>query len=130
MLNKAAKPDTNIAPFSKTQPVGVSLADHYAAFAAKIEEYKMAIYDRTKKFAPNFMVVASDIMPILSFVPVLQAASVSEITGTYFAGTINGIKVSVSPMLERGKFVFGVNQGAMQASCAVYAPLDDYALVA
>lgn len=45
MLNKAAKPDTNITPFSKTQPVGVSLADHYAAFAAKIEEYKMAIYN-------------------------------------------------------------------------------------
>ena len=45
MLNKAAKPDTNITPFSKTQPVGVSLADHFAAFAAKIEEYKMAIYN-------------------------------------------------------------------------------------
>ena len=68
------------------------------------------------------MVVASDIMPILSFVPGFQAASVSEINGPYFAGTINGIKVFVSPMLERGKFFFGVNQGAMQASCAVYAP--------
>lgn len=122
MLYEAAKPDTNITPFSKTQPVGVSLADHYAAFAAKIEEYKMAIYDRTKKFAPNFMVVASDIMPILSFVPGFQAASVSEINGPYFAGTINGIKVFVSPMLERGKFFFGVNQGAMQASAGVYAP--------
>ena len=86
MLYKAAKPDDKITPFSKTQPVGVSLADHYAAFAAKIEEYKMAIYDRTKKFAPNFMVVASDIMPILSFVPGFQAASVSEINGPYFAG--------------------------------------------
>lgn len=82
----------------------------------------MAIYDRTKKFAPNFMVVASDIMPILSFVPGFQAASVSEINGPYFAGTINGIKVFVSPMLERGKFFFGVNQGAMQASAGVYAP--------
>lgn len=122
MLYEAAKPDTNITPFSKTQPVGVSLADHYAAFAAKIEEYKMAIYDRTKKFAPNFMVVASDIMPILSFVPGFQAASVSEINGPYFAGTINGIKVFVSPMLARGKFFFGVNQGAMQASAGVYAP--------
>ena len=82
----------------------------------------MAIYDRTKKFAPNFMVVASDIMPILSFVPGFQAASVSEINGPYFAGTINGIKVFVSPMLERGKFFFGVNQGAMQGSAGVYAP--------
>ena len=46
----------------------------------------MAIYDRTKKFAPNFMVVASDIMPVLSFVPGFQAANVTEINGPYFAG--------------------------------------------
>ena len=78
--------------------------------------------DRTKKFAPNFMVVASDIMPILSFVPGFQAASVSEINGPYFCGTINGIKVFVSPMLERGDFFLGVNQGAMQAAAGVYAP--------
>lgn len=122
MLKEAATPATNIANFQKTQPVGVSLADHYAAFAAKIEEYKMAIYDRTKKFAPNFMVVASDIMPILTFVPGFQAATISEINGPYFAGSINGIKVFVSPMLESGEFFFGVNQGAMQASAGVYAP--------
>ena len=122
MLFGAAQADANIASFSKTQPVGVSLSDHYAAFAAKIEEYKMAIYDRTKKFAPNFMVVASDIMPILSFVPGFQAASISEINGPYFAGTINGIKVFVSPLLERGNLFLGVNQGAMQAAAGVYAP--------
>ena len=122
MLRENAVEDTNIKHFSKTQPVGVSLADHYAAFAAKIEEYKMAIYDRTKKFAPNFMVVASDIMPVLSFVPGFQAANVTEINGPYFAGTVNGIKVFVSPMLERGEFFLGVNRGAMEASCGVYAP--------
>ena len=82
----------------------------------------MAIYDRTKKFAPNFMVVASDIMPVLSFVPGFQGANVTEINGPYFAGTINGIKVFVSPMLERGEFFLGVNRGAMEASCGVYAP--------
>ena len=111
-----------ITPFSKTQPVGVSLSDHFAAFAAKIEEYKMFIYQQTKKFAPNFMVVASDIMPILSFVPGFQAAAINEINGPYFAGTINGIKVFVSPMLEAGNFFLGVNQGAMQASAGVYCP--------
>lgn len=122
MLKTAAVADETIKNFSKTQPVGVSLADHYAAFAAKIEEYKMAIYDRTKKFAPNFMVVASDIMPILSFVPGFQAATISEINGPYFAGTINGIKVFVSPMMDKGELFLGVNQGAMQASAGVYAP--------
>lgn len=122
MLYDAAPDAPAIASFSKTQPVGVSLADHYAAFAAKIEEYKMFIYDQTKKFAPNFMVVASDIMPVLSFVPGFQAVNISEINGPYMAGTINGIKVFVSPALTAGDFFFGVNQGALQASAGVYAP--------
>lgn len=122
MLLEAAPTTTEIASFSKTQPVGVALSEHYAAFAAKIEEYKMFIYRQTKKFAPNFMVVASDIMPILTFVPGFQAASINEINGPYFAGSINGIKVFVSPALEMGDFFLGVNQGAMQASAGVYAP--------
>ena len=46
----------------------------------------MALYDRTKKFAPDYMVVASNIMPVLSFVPGFQAASISGINGPYMAG--------------------------------------------
>lgn len=122
MLYQAAPTDANIASFSKTQPVGVSLADHYAAFAAKVEEYKMSIYKQTNKFVPNFMVVASDIMPVLSFVPGFQAASINEVNGPYFAGSLNGIKVFVSPMLGTGEFFLGVNQGALQAAAGVYAP--------
>ena len=75
-----------ITPFSKTQPIGVSLADHYAAFAAKIEEYKLQIYNVTKKFSPNFMVCSSDLMPILTFVPGFSAASVGDVNGPYYAG--------------------------------------------
>lgn len=121
VASESATP-TGITPFSKTQPVGVSLADHYAAFAAKVEEYKMALYDRTKKFAPDYMVVASNVMPVLSFVPGFSAASISGINGPYMAGTFNGMKVFVSPALPAGKFFFGVNQGALQASAGVYAP--------
>ena len=124
MLHDAAPAvdETEVAPFSKTQPVGVSLADHYAAFAAKLEEYKMKIYDVTKKFTPNFMVVASDVMPIIQFVPGFQAASIGEVNGPYMAGTLNGLKVFVTPNIKPGEFFLGVNQGAMQASAGVYAP--------
>lgn len=111
-----------ITPFSKTQPVGVSLADHYAAFAAKLEEYKMALYDVTKKFTPNFMVIAPDVLPVITFVPGFQAANVGEVNGPYFAGTLNGLKVYVTPNIEPGEFFLGVNQGAMQAAAGVYAP--------
>ena len=122
MLYNAAPTDATIASFSKTQPIGVALSEHYAAFAAKVEEYKMSIYRKTNKFVPNFMVVASDIMPILSFVPGFQAASINEVNGPYFAGSLNGIKVFVSPMLGAGEFFLGVNQGALQAAAGVYAP--------
>lgn len=118
----AAENPTGIADFSKTLPIGVNMADHYASFAAKVEELKQVLYMRTKKFVPNFMLAAADIMPVLNFVPGFQAASVSDINGPYFAGTFNGIKVYVTPNIESGKFVLGVNQGAMQASAGVYAP--------
>lgn len=122
MLIDAATAVPTIADFSKTLPVGVNLADHYAAFAAKIEEYKMALYDRTKKFTPNFMLCASNLMPVIQFVPGFQAASVSDINGPYFAGTLAGLKVFVTPNIEAGKFILGVNQGAMQAAAGIYAP--------
>lgn len=118
----AATNPTGVADFSKTLPVGVNMADHYASFAAKIEELKQVVYMRTKKFVPTFMLAAADIMPVLNFVPGFQAASVSDISGPYFAGTLNGIKVYVTPNIASGKFVLGVNQGAMQASAGVYAP--------
>ena len=121
MLLNAA-PGSTIADFSKTQPVGVSLADHYAAFAAKLEEYKMALYQKTKKFTPNFMVVASDVMPVLNFVPGFQPANVSDVNGPYFAGTLAGLKIFVTPNIGAGQFFLGVNQGAMQAAAGVYAP--------
>lgn len=121
MLIDAAQ-TTSVADFSKTLPVGVNLADHYAAFAAKLEEYKMKLYDRTKKFVPNFMLVASDVMPVIQFVPGFQAASVSDINGPYFAGTLAGLKVFVTPNIDAGTFVLGVNQGAMQAAAGIYAP--------
>ena len=122
MLYEAAQADANIADFSKTPGVGVSMPEWYAGFAAKIEEYKMSVYQKTKKFVPNFMVVASDVMPVLAFVPGFQAANINEVNGPYFAGTYNGIKVFVSPMLPTGEFFFGVNQGALQAAAGVYAP--------
>lgn len=122
MLHDAAPVAVSIASFSKTQPVGVSLADHYAAFAAKLEEYKMALYNTTKKFTPNFIVVAPDVMPIIQFVPGFQAASIGEVNGPYLAGTLNGLKVFVTPNMDSGEFFLGVNQGAMQAAAGVYAP--------
>lgn len=108
--------------FNKVVPYGISMMEHYAAFAAVVEQAKQKVYDRTKRFMPNYMLVASDLLPILTFVPGFKAASTSNVNGPYMAGTFNGMKVFVTPNIAAGKFVLGVNGNDMMSSAAVYAP--------
>ena len=108
--------------FNKVQPYGVSLRDHYAAFAEVIEKGKQIIYDRTKRFAPTYMLIASSVLPILTLCEGFKAASLRAINGPYFAGTFNGLKVFVTPNIAADRFVLGVNGEDMMSSVAVYAP--------
>lgn len=108
--------------FNKTVPAGVSKAEHYEGFSEAVEIGKQKIYDATKRFAPNYMLIASNILPILTFIKGFKAAPTSNINGPYFAGTLNGIKVFVTPNIAAGKFVLGVNGDDMMSSAAVYAP--------
>lgn len=103
-------------------PGGVSKAEHYEGFSEVIEVGRQIVYDRTKRFAPNYMIIASDILPILTFMKGFSAAPTGQINGPYFAGTLNGLKVYVSPAIKRGRFLLGVNGDDMMSSVAVYAP--------
>ena len=51
-----------------------------------------------------------------------KAAPAGQINGPYLAGTINGLKVFITPNLEKGTFVVGCNGSDMMSSAAVYAP--------
>jgi hypothetical protein len=108
--------------FNKTLPVGVSKMEHYEGFAEVIETASQIIYDRTKKYGANFMVIASNIKPILSLMRGWKAASTGKINGPYFAGTLNGIKVYVSPAIDAGRYFLGFNGDDLITSPAVYAP--------
>ena len=108
--------------WSKTLPVGVSKAQHYEGFAEILEIAKQKIYDATKKFAPNYVICASNLLPVLSVITAYKAAPTGAINGPYFAGTINGLKVFVTPNIEPGKFIVGCNGSDMMSSAAVYAP--------
>ena len=68
------------------------------------------------------MLIASNILPILTFIKGFSAAPAGKINGPYFAGTLNGLKVFVTPNIEPNKFVIGVNGDDMMSSAAVYAP--------
>ena len=118
---KTAEEDIKLT-WKRNIPVGVSKAEHYEGFAEVIEVGRQIIYDRTKRFAPNYMLIASDVLPILTFMKGFQAAPAGQINGPYFAGTLNGLKVFVSPAIDKGRFLLGVNGDDMMSSVAVYAP--------
>lgn len=108
--------------WSKTLPVGVSKREHYAGFAEVLEIARQRIYDATKKFAPNYMICASNILPVLSMMDSFEAAPAGAINGPYLAGTIGSLKVFISPAMAPGKFAVGVNGNDMMSAVAVYAP--------
>ena len=84
LINSAAE-DAELV-WSKTLPVGVSKQEHYEGFAEILEIARQKIYDRTKRFAPNYMLVASNLLPVITFIPGFKAAPAGQINGPYFAG--------------------------------------------
>lgn len=121
LLIENANADNDLV-WSKTLPTGVSKTEHYEGFTEILEIARQKIYDRTKRFAPNFMLIASNVLPILTFIKGFSAAPIGSVNGPYFAGTLNGLKVFVTPNIEPNKFVIGVNGDDMMSSAAVYAP--------
>ena len=127
LLAKTAKESTKPAELAKLTwvkaiPAGVSKAEHYEGFSEIVEIARQVVYDRTKRFAPNYMLIASDVLPILTFIKGFKAAPAGQINGPYFAGTLNSLKVFVSPVMNSGEFAIGVNGDDMMSSVAVYAP--------
>lgn len=108
--------------FNKHLPVGVGIRDHYAGFAEVIYRASQAIYDRTQKHCANYMICASDVLPVLQIVEGFKAASRAKINGPFYAGELMGIKVYVSPAIAKGEFVLGFNGDDMVTSAAVFAP--------
>lgn len=113
---------TPVVTFNKADRLGVSKMEHYMAFGEALEEAKVALYQRTKRFQPNFMLISADILPVLAFVKGFSASANTEVAGAYQCGTYNGIKVFVHPSIESGTFVMGCNYGELQASALLYAP--------
>ena len=65
------------------------------------------------------MLISSSVLPILTFCSGFTAAPSGQINGPYLAGTLNGLKVFVTPNIEQGKYVLGVNGDDLMSSAAV-----------
>lgn len=68
------------------------------------------------------MIISSRVLPVLAFINGWKAASTSNINGPYMAGTLNGVKVFVSPALAAGRFLIGVNGNDYMSAVAAYCP--------
>lgn len=92
--------------WSKTQPVGVNLVDHYDSFYSKIIEGSNIVYGATRKVKPNYMVCG---LGVASVIEVMRnfTASGQQAVGPYFLGTLGSIKVFVSPDYDANQFVLG-----------------------
>ena len=121
LLECAGEPDKELI-FNKEVPTGISKAQHYEAFSEIVDIAGTKIYNRTKRFTPNYMLCARDVINVLNLVPGFKAASVAHINGPYLAGNLNGLKVFVTPNIDAGKFAIGVNGDDFMSSVAVYAP--------
>lgn len=122
MLAEGAKEGKEKLTWDRTLPVGVSKFEHYNGFLEVIEEAKAIIYNRTKKFHPNYMVIAADVLPVLRFVNGFTAVKNAKMNGPYKVGELDGLNVYVSPALGKGEFFLGLNGSDMMSSAGVYAP--------
>lgn len=122
MLLNGAQEDKRLVMNAYAGQGAISRSQYYEGFAEIIARASAIIYERTQKFAATFMLIAADILPIMGYLKGWQAAPASAINGPYFAGSINGVKVYVSPAIPSGQFVLGVNGSDLQTSAAIYAP--------
>lgn len=122
MLKDGAGEAQEALTWSKTLPAGVSKFEHYNGFLEIIEMAKAIIYNRTKKFHPNYMVIASDVLPVLRFINGFTAVKNVKMNGPYKVGELDGMNVYVSPLMGTGEFFLGLNGNDMMSSAGVYAP--------
>lgn len=122
MLKDGAGEAQEALTWSKTLPAGVSKFEHYNGFLEIVEMAKAIIYNRTKKFHPNYMVIASDVLPVLRFINGFTAVKNVKMNGPYKVGELDGMNVYVSPLMGAGEFFLGLNGNDMMSSAGVYAP--------
>lgn len=124
-LLKSAISNTNsyltMKSWSKTQPVGVSLADHYDGFMATVNDCKNAINAATRKVAANFMICSLDVATVLSVMRNFKASG-NIANGPYYYGMLGDIKVYVNPTYANGYFVMGYKGSTMFDSGYFYMP--------
>jgi len=107
--------------WSKTQPIGVSLVDHYDSFNAKLVEGANTIFNATRKVKANFMICGLGVATIVESMRNFTPSGVTAV-GPHFLGTLGTLKVYVNPDYPSDEFVEGYKGNNMFDAGAFYCP--------
>ena len=91
-------------------PHNVSKTEHYSNIIEM--SYTLAqqiIYNNTKSLTPDFVICSPDISPILPFTRGYECCPITKSEGTYKSGMLRDITVLISPILDKGQMIWGVN---------------------
>lgn len=112
-MREACEASGNVedVPQGRTIPEGRSKFEHYSALTDVMYHLADArIYKNTKKFRAEYLIMSSDLLPVFVFIPDFKPVPLSKIHGIYVAGSYNNIPVLVSPVLNKGEMIWGVNE--------------------
>ena len=112
--------------WSKSLPVGVSKQDHYDAFRETLEAARTKIYNATKKFNPNWLLCARDVIQVLSFIRGWTPSPQGSQAGPYFAGTVEAslslvcwAMICIQPRLSTRRIWLNRNNRSTAQKCAL-----------
>ena len=108
--------------WTDANPDTVSYSMKAEGFSRALEQAKVAVYKRTQKLQPTWMLCSPDVLPILTFVPGFKASGSIQANGPFVAGTVNGLKVIVSPALVEKEAYLGVLGSDGVTATGVFAP--------
>lgn len=105
-LNKIVNELPNSLEFNRLLPEGANESEYYSDIIQDATGMaSMMLYDKTKRYKPNFVIVSSDIIPILNCCDLFEGCCDTD---SYKAGSLEcGIDVFVEPNLYPGIMVFG-----------------------
>lgn len=109
--------------WSRTQPPGVNMIDHYDTFFAEIVKGSNQIFQATRRAHANFMVCGIGVASVMQVMRNFDGAEDLTAIGPHFIGTLsNGIRCYVNPNFDENVFVLGYKGNTLIDAGYVYAP--------
>lgn len=112
-MKEACEASGNVedVPQGRTIPEGRSKFEHYSALTDIMHRLADArIFNNTKKFRAEYLIMSSDLLPVFIFSPEFKRVPLSKMQGMYVTGSYQNIPVLVSPVLNKGEMLWGVNE--------------------